>query len=1536
MFTLSASQAILRRRLRFAFATLVLTACRPRPPNQDAAIVTQAATVFPAGFVESTTFANLTQPTALQFASDGRVFVAEKRGNVLVFDGLNDTTPEVFADLRINVHNFWDRGLLGLALHPQFPIKPYVYVLYTVDAPPGQLPPVWNDACPNPPGATSNGCLVRGRLSRLTANGNVMEGSEEILLEGWGQQYPSHSIGSLVFGTDGALYVSGGDGASFTFDDYGQKGEPINPLGDSPVAVGGAQTSPTAEGGALRSQSLRRQPGGSALYNGAVLRLDPETGAPLQDNPLIASADPVAQRIIASGLRNPYRMAARPGTNELWVADVGNGGWEEINLVANPTDSRLENFGWPCNEGTSKTGFAPFDLCKALYADAPALDAPFYAYRHSNKVVSGESCSTGSSAVTALRFYTGSTYPSRYQGALFFADYARNCAWAMLPGADGRPDPTKIETFGAGMSTPVDFQMGPQGDLYYVDIAGGAVKRVRYLSPVAAATATPTSGTPPLVVRFDGSASVRALPDDVLTYAWDLDGDGEFDDATDAQPTSIYSTNGNFGARLKVTDQRGVADISDVLTINISAMPTGSTPPVAVIDTPAANTTWKVGDELTFSGHATDAEEGALPATSLQWLLVMQHCPDGCHAHVVQTWDGVAGATLFTPDHEYPSHLQLVLVATDASGAKSSATLRLDPRTRWLTLQSSPPGLRLLLSGQDAAAPFSRRVIEGSGNAVGAPPSQLLGATTWAFVDWSDGGAATHELGAAVADVGLTARYRPAGLTGQYFDAKDLTVPKLVRTDATVNFDWGTLAPDPTLGADTFSVRWTGSIDPRFSETYTFHTDSDDGVRLWINGSLIINNWTDHAVKRDTGTVALVAGQKASVTMEVYDQAGGAVAKLWWSSAQQPMQIVPAERLWPTCATGDQCGAGLSCQAGACVDACTSTACTAEQRCEAGSCVDLCKDLTCSQGKCLGGKCVEPCTGVVCAGGERCEGGSCISACTGVSCPLGQVCSGGSCVDACLGINCPSPQVCQLAMCVDLCAGVMCPIGQVCTSGSCADACLGVVCPGQKCKLGSCVDLCTDVTCAASQKCVGGNCVDLCEGVVCPVNEKCLGGVCVDACQGVLCAAGERCASGECVPACTGVVCPQGQKCLVGACVSACTGVSCPAGQLCEAGSCVDACSVVTCGPGQVCQAGNCVDGCTQIQCPRGQICTSGACVDLCASITCDTGLQCDSGACVDPCVAVSCPAGQVCRGGTCIDGCAGVTCTAGQKCLSGSCVDACQGITCAGGLKCIGGECVPACLGVTCPSGQICLLGACVDACVGVTCPAGQKCALGTCIDACTDVVCSPGLRCAGGVCIDSCVGVTCPAGEICRAGSCVGVCLDVTCHVGQKCSGGSCVDGCQGVVCATGQKCALGACVDLCQGVACPAEQRCAAGACVDACEGVSCGGGQVCKSGSCAPGPTVDAGFEPDAGTDVLPTFDGPEEGDVQPTDGSNEGGTGGVADADLPLSDAAGNDGPPAPGASACSCDLGRPSRSPPYVALLGVVGFVAFARRRRRL
>ncbi|MBS1809999.1 MAG: discoidin domain-containing protein [Acidobacteria bacterium] len=137
------------------------------------------------------------------------------------------------------------------------------------------------------------------------------------------------------------------------------------------------------------------------------------------------------------------------------------------------------------------------------------------------------------------------------------------------------------------------------------------------------------------------------------------------------------------------------------------------------------------------------------------------------------------------------------------------------------------------------------------------------------------------------------------GLLAEYYDNINFTGNRVIRTDATVNFNWGTSAPVTGIAADSFSVRWIGQVQAKASETYIFYTNSDDGIRLWVNRQLIINNWTDHSPIENSGTIALQAGQRYDIVLEYYENGGGAVAQLSWSSPSQPKQIIPQSNLFP-------------------------------------------------------------------------------------------------------------------------------------------------------------------------------------------------------------------------------------------------------------------------------------------------------------------------------------------------------------------------------------------------------------------------------------------------------------------------------------------------------------------------------------------------------------------------------------------------------------------------------------------------------------
>lgn len=750
------------------------------------------ATSLPSGFQDEVAFElgqpGLEQPTNFKFAPDGRTFVALKGGKIAVYpkESAPNATPDVFANLAKEVYDNGDHGLLGLALDPKFDEgRPYVYALYTFNhelgAPAGEVPK-WpstgsgptafeGDSCPE-----ENKCMVSGRLVRLTAEGNHAKASggvpeEHLLLEDWCEQSTTHSIGNLQFGPEGALFASGGEGAIFTVPDYGQFD---NRCGD-PDGTKGVPLSAedkNAEGGSLRSQSILRA-NGQVTLDGTVVRIDPNTGEGWPGNPFAASLNANARRIVGFGFRNPFRFVLNPRLGELFVNNVGNGDDEEIDRLPIGAAGAY-NSGWPCYEGLEPNyqfQVLGLNACERLYATSGSTSAPFFYYTHSSPVAPGDTCPTfDGSAISGSAFYEGDTYPSEYDNALFFADSVRGCIYAMRADDDGEPDPLSVTPFlSEGETYPgVDLEQGPDGLVYYANLYANTVHRIAYDpgAPVARVEADRQWGPTPLAVSFDAAGS-SGPSGDALSYHWDLDGDGQFDDGTSATIAKTYSSATNVTVAVRVEDT--TTGKSSVASLKIYP---GDTPPQVTISEPAASLSWGVGQPIQFAGSAT-AKEGtgaAIPEASLYWKARLLHCPFGpvnCHEHPIQIFPGTEAGEFAAPDHDYPSYITLFLTATDERGLSAEASVKIPARPVSLGLRSEPPGVALVAGTKTLTTPAELQAIEGSPTTVAAPETAVVNGVSYSFQGWSDGGARVHTV-PATASATYTAIYAgpPAAVGG--------------------------------------------------------------------------------------------------------------------------------------------------------------------------------------------------------------------------------------------------------------------------------------------------------------------------------------------------------------------------------------------------------------------------------------------------------------------------------------------------------------------------------------------------------------------------------------------------------------------------------------------------------------------------------------------------------------------------------------------------------------------------------------------------
>ena len=271
-------------------------------------------------------------------------------------------------------------------------------------------------------------------------------------------------------------------------------------------------------------------------------------------------------------------------------------------------------------------------------------------------------------------------------------------------------------------------------------------------APVASVSADPTSGPAPLLVSFDASGSTdpNGQP---LSFEWDLDGDGAFDDATGVTASRTYPE-GDHVVKVRATDPFGLSDVEQV------TIASGNTAPVLGAITPSGNEKWSVGESILFSGSASDAEDGTLPPSAFTWSLAKVECASGCAPTEIATRTAVASGSFVAPGLAYPSHLLLTVTVADSRGTTATRTLRLDPRIVDLGFATAPAGLDVDLA-RSQSTPTTRTVIVGSTVTVSAPERQRQGPRLYQFRSWSDGGPRTHVITAPATSQTYLAAYEP-------------------------------------------------------------------------------------------------------------------------------------------------------------------------------------------------------------------------------------------------------------------------------------------------------------------------------------------------------------------------------------------------------------------------------------------------------------------------------------------------------------------------------------------------------------------------------------------------------------------------------------------------------------------------------------------------------------------------------------------------------------------------------------------------------
>jgi glucose/arabinose dehydrogenase len=684
----------------------------------------------PARFAVEDVLTEIEQPMSLRFLPDGRMLLIQKKGQIRIVN--TSTTPATSA-LYLNLGSSentrgiqfdQERGLIDIAVDPNFPAQPYIYLFYTPRT------------GPNGGRASIARFTHRENSGGLTSRGDL---STQVILweDTHGYDRCCHFGGGLDFGPDGKLWLTTGDHFQGHY-----------------------------------AASL-------AHAGGGVIRINKDGTIPA-DNPYIDGNGPNHDALFAYGLRNPFRARWDIPSGRFFIAEVGGNeqakAWEDLHVIeydhatgrfidddfgtAND-DGKFSgiNFGWPTVEG-----FPPYTDFPGANIDR--VGQPLFAYSHDGN----------HAAINGGVVYRGSMFPAEYQGAYFYADSTRDFIRFLKFKADGsllpNPNPAPIDIKNPEtISYPFDLyprgrvvalEVGPDGALYYVNFTdqGGAygvpnpsdrggVRRYVYDAgnarpEITRFTAQPTTGASPLTVQFTLSALDPERQ--AMTYVIDY-GDGNTSGAprtlangTTTTISHTYTRHGMHEARLMVTD--GTHTVNQSITVRVGNPPVITSFTSTNHRASGTGTSFRYGDTFTLTASATDPEDGTLGGARFTWSISFVR-PGNVHpVQGPETGSRTINFAVPNQGQGFSGNVfyRVSLTVTDSSGLEAEGHIDILPEKADIAFQTIPAGIMVQVDGNtELASPFVLDTLINFEHTISVPPVVCVEGEEYRFSHWSNG-----------------------------------------------------------------------------------------------------------------------------------------------------------------------------------------------------------------------------------------------------------------------------------------------------------------------------------------------------------------------------------------------------------------------------------------------------------------------------------------------------------------------------------------------------------------------------------------------------------------------------------------------------------------------------------------------------------------------------------------------------------------------------------------------------------------------------